>query len=112
MSDRILLTMPSSERMRGVATLVLGGIGSRLDLPYERTDDLQLAVVSALDATDSGDVSIEIDAADESIVLTMGPLRTGAGEDEGLGRVLSRLVDDVRHDDRDGADWLTLSLAR
>jgi hypothetical protein len=37
-------------RHRGVATLVLGGDRSRLDLPHERVDELQLAVLSVLDA--------------------------------------------------------------
>ena len=63
-SDRIVLTMPAHERLRGVATLVLGGVGGRLQLPYERMDDLQLAVLSALDATgDDGEVSLELDAS-------------------------------------------------
>ena len=39
-TDMISLTIPTATRFRGVATLVLGGIGSRLDLPYERVDDL------------------------------------------------------------------------
>ena len=51
-SDRIVLTVPAGARFRSVATLVLGGIGGRADLPYERMDDLQLAVLSILDSTD------------------------------------------------------------
>ena len=50
MGDRVVLTIPAEPRFRSVATLVVGGIGSRADLPYERADDLQLAVLSALDA--------------------------------------------------------------
>ena len=53
-TDRIVLTMPTDVRLRSVATLVLGGVGSRLDLPFEKTDDLQLAVLSALEAADGG----------------------------------------------------------
>jgi hypothetical protein len=110
-SDRIVLTMPTDARFRSVATLVLGGIGSRLDLPYERMDDLQLAVVSALTATDHETVTLEVDADEAGLRLALGPVRRGSGEDDGLVRVLSRLVDDVAHESRDGSEWLTLGVS-
>ena len=50
MGDRIVLTIPAdpdSEVSRRSSLVVSG---ARADLPYERTDDLQLAVLSALDA--------------------------------------------------------------
>jgi len=107
--DRILLTIPSDARFRSVATLVLGGIGSRADLPFERTDDLQLAVLSALDASAESDVTVEIDAAsDGRLAVSVGPVRDGSGEDAGLLRVLSPLVDTVAAERRDGVEWLTL----
>ena len=111
-SDRIVLTMPTDVRLRSVATLVLGGLGSRLDLPFERTDDLQLAVLSALDATDDADVSLEAEADATGLRLAIGPVRSGSGEDEALVRVLSRLVDNVDHERRDGHEWLILRIAR
>ena len=106
--DRIVLTIPSDARFRSVATLVLGGIGSRADLPFERTDDLQLAVLSALDASSSGDVTVEVETGSGRLAVAIGPVREGSGEDAGLARVLSRLVDEVSHERRDGAEWLTL----
>jgi anti-sigma regulatory factor (Ser/Thr protein kinase) len=111
-TDRIVLALPTEARFRSVATLVLGGIGSRADLPYERMDDLQLAVLSALDAADQPDVTIEVDADENGVSLALGPVRDGSGDDEGLGLVLSRLVDDVTHERRDGAEWLSLRLSR
>lgn len=111
-SDRIVLTMPTDAGLRGVATLVLGGLGSRLDLPFERTDDLQLAVLSTLDATDRGEVTLEVDADESVLRLAIGPVRAGSGEDDALMRVLSPLVDEVDHERRDGDEWLTLRLAR
>jgi hypothetical protein len=110
-SDRIVLTIPSEERFRAIATLVLGGVGSRADLPYERMDDFQLAVLSALEATSADTVTIEIDAGDDGILLALGPVRNGSAADEGLGLVLSRLVDEVAHEHRDGSEWLALRLA-
>jgi hypothetical protein len=109
-SDRIVLRMPTETRFRSVATLVLGGIGSRLELPYERTDDLQLAVLSALDASDDTIVTLEVDADEGGLRLALGPVRGGSSEDDGLIRVLSHLVDDVAHESRDGSEWLTLGI--
>jgi hypothetical protein len=111
-SDRIVLTMPSDVRLRSVATLVLGGIGSRLDLPFERTDDLQLAVLSALEATDGGDVTVEVDADDGDLRLAVGPVRAGSAEDGALMRVLTPLVDEVQRELRDSQEWLTLRVQR
>jgi hypothetical protein len=111
-TDRIVLALPTEARFRSVATLVLGGIGSRADLPYERMDDLQLAVLSALGAADQAEVTLEVDADESGVSLTLGPVRDGSGDDQGLGLVLSRLVDDVTHERRDGAEWLSLRLSR
>jgi hypothetical protein len=108
MGDRIVLTIPAEPRFRSVATLVIGGIGTRADLPYERTDDLQLAVLSALDAGASDEVTVEVDASDGRLEIAVGPVRDGSGADAGLVRVLSRLVDDVATQRRDDAEWLTL----
>jgi hypothetical protein len=112
MTDRIVLTMPTDARIRSVATLVLGGLGSRLDLPFERTDDLQLAVLSAFEATDGGDVTLEVDADESGLRLAIGPVRAGSGEDESLMRVLSRLVDQVEREHRHGEEWLSLRISR
>lgn len=109
-TDRIELTLPATPRFRGVATLVLGGVGSRFDLPYERTDDLQLALTSALDAARDDDVSLEIDVNGGGLRLAVGPLRDGSGQDEALTRVLTRLVDRVDAERRDGSEWIVLEL--
>jgi anti-sigma regulatory factor (Ser/Thr protein kinase) len=112
MTDTIVLTMPTSPRLRGVATLVLGGIGSRLDLPYEKMDDLQLAVLSVLAATDGDTVTIEVTADDDLVAVGIGPLSDGSSDDGALTRVLERLVDTVEAADRDGGEWLMLRLFR
>jgi hypothetical protein len=111
MTDTIFLTIPAEARYRGVATLVLGGIGSRADLPYDRMDELQLAVLSILDAGKGGDVSLQVVTGDESMTVSVGPLVKGSGTDDGLARVLLRLVDDVASERRDGEEWLTLRLS-
>jgi hypothetical protein len=111
-TDRVLLTIPSDADYRSVATLVLGGIGSRMNLPYERLDDLSLALESALESALDGTVTIEFGALDpDGLELAIGPLRSGSGRDDALTLVLSRLVDGVRHELRDGVDWLVLRTA-
>jgi len=72
MGDRVVLTIPAEPRFRSVATLVVGGIGSRADLPYERADDLQLAVLSALDAGIADEMTVEVDASDGRLEITGG----------------------------------------
>lgn len=111
-TDRILLTIPPDERFRSVPTLVLGGIGSRLDLPYERMDDLQLAVLSLLAAVDGDEATIDVAADDGFLSVRVGPLRPGSAEDAALGRVVSRLVDAVEPGTRNGAEWITVRMAR
>ena len=110
-SDRIVLTIPTDARLRSVATLVLGGIGSRAELAYERMDDLQLAVLSALDAVDGHAATIEVDADGDTLRVTLGRLRDGAASDTGLARVLAPLVDEVGYESRDGGQWVTLAVS-
>lgn len=111
-TDRIVLTLPTEARFRGVGTLVLGGVGSRLDLPYERMDDLQLALLSAIETAADGEVTVEIDADAEGIRLAVGPLRPGSATDGAFDLVLSRLADDVEHQNRgDGGEWVALRIA-
>jgi anti-sigma regulatory factor (Ser/Thr protein kinase) len=109
-TDRIVVTVPADPRFRSAASLVLGGVGSRLEVPYERLDDLQLALASALDSAREGEVTLEVAAAADELRLTLGPLRDGASADPGLALVLLRLVDEVEHERRDGDEWLSLRL--
>lgn len=113
MSDIISLTIPSDPRFRGVATLVLGGVGARLELPYERIDDLQLALTGALEATDgTAAVTVEIRAESDRVVVVVGPLGAGSTSDPGVERVLRPLADAVRPWLRDGGEWIELEFTR
>ena len=115
-ADRVVLTLPGNPSLRGVASLVLGGIGSRIDLPYEKVDELQLAVLSVLGACDPAIVTIEIEIEEEAVLVTLGPLPDDTVAAPGVRAVLDRLVDGVqpsrRETDAGSAEWVTLSLAR
>jgi hypothetical protein len=110
MTDRILLTLPANPRLRGVATLVLGGVGSRFDLPYDKVDNLQLAVLSVLAASNLERVTIEVEVGEQRVEVSVGPLADGEASDSGLRRVLERLVDDTVTSEREGEHWITLAL--
>jgi anti-sigma regulatory factor (Ser/Thr protein kinase) len=112
MTDHISLTLPTAAHFRGVATLVLGGVGSRLDLPYERVDDLQLAVLSVLEASSDDRVTVEVAADDDSVLVSVGPLADGSRSDGALARVLDPLVDSFEASERDEHVWITLRVRR
>src|SRR6266516_3914228 len=112
------LTMQEGPRFLGVARLLVGGLAARLDLPYEQMDDLQLAAESvlAVDATEDGEVVLELELREDAIEIRIAPFdgqafeQAAAEEPEGLSldRLLAALVDDLRVDRRDGVDWLVL----
>jgi hypothetical protein len=110
--DRISLNLPAASSFRGVVSLVVGGVGGRIDLPYERTDDLQLAILAALEASADEAVTVELLVTDEHVRVTVGPLESGTAGDRALLKVLGPLVDSVEGTVRDEREWLALSLTR
>ena len=108
MNDTIVLTIPTASNTAVSRASFSAGVGSRLDLPFERMDDLQLAVLSMLDASRTDDASVEIRAEDGHVAVSVGPLRDGAEDDAGLALVLTRLtnrVESARRDDAPGSPW-------
>ena len=113
--DTISLTIPAERRYLGVVNLVVGGLGSRLDLSFERVDDLQLAVDSVLaqgDPSLAGTLTVEVDVEEARLVVRVGPLVDGGASDDGLKRVLATLVSSVWPLDREGREWIQLELQR
>jgi hypothetical protein len=113
--DTIVLTVPAERRFLRVVNLVLGGLGSRLDLSFERVDDLQLAVDSVLaqgDPSHTDALTVEVDVEATRLVLRVGPLVDGGASDDGLKRVLGTLVSSAWPLDREGREWVELELER
>jgi hypothetical protein len=108
--DHVVITVPAGRPFRGVLRLVVGGIGSRCGLSFDHVDELQLAVDSLLDHRNPAHDTIELEAAigDEEVVLVVGPFM-GDGDLAGR-RVTTALVDRARTIDRDGFDWIELSV--
>jgi anti-sigma regulatory factor (Ser/Thr protein kinase) len=119
-TDTIKLTIPHQPPYHGVALLVVGGLAARLDLPYESLEDLQLALENVLESGEYGtqpQVNVELEVADGSLAMIVGPLDGEAvkealeedGDDRiSLGRLLATLVDDVQLKRREDGDWLRL----
>src|SRR4029078_12440520 len=48
-TDVVSISVPAAPGWTGVVELVLAGLGARLDLPYDRIDELQLATTAVLE---------------------------------------------------------------
>ena len=82
MTDEIRLTIPRDRALYSVAHLVVGGLGSRLDLTIEHLEDLQLALDAVLErARESEEVTIAVVVQDGAIETKIGPLRDGVREE-------------------------------
>jgi hypothetical protein len=121
-TDEITLTIPRDRALYSVAHLVLGGLGTRLNLTIEHLEDLQLAVDAVLERVRAVEhVTITVGVSEGAIETAIGPLRDGvraeleASEDEdediGLRRILDALVDEVELTQTDGEDWVKLTKA-
>jgi anti-sigma regulatory factor (Ser/Thr protein kinase) len=119
-TNTIRLKIPHQPPYHGVALLVVGGLAARLDLSYEKLEDLQLALENVLENGDyvsEAQVTVELDVLDDSLSLVVGPLdgaavRTALEDDRddriSLGRLLDTLVEGVTIESRDDGDWLRL----
>jgi anti-sigma regulatory factor (Ser/Thr protein kinase) len=115
-TDVVTLQLPREREFFGVAHLVLGGLGARLDLTYDVLEDMTTAIdelLSRREATD--DVTLSVTIEDDAIIATVGPFSGRVadelhGSDEGLGlrRVLETVVDQVDVNERDGRQWVEL----
>jgi anti-sigma regulatory factor (Ser/Thr protein kinase) len=119
-TNTIRLKIPHQPPYHGVALLVVGGLAARLDLSYEKLEDLQLALENVLENGDyvsEAEVTVELEVLDDSLSLVVGPLdgaavRTALEDDRddriSLGRLLDTLVEGVTIESRDDGDWLRL----
>lgn len=112
MTDRISLTVPAGLRGAGVVALVLGGLGSRLELPVDRIDELALAVATVSPSVTGEVFALEADVLGDRLVVRLGPLEEGTATDDALRRVIDRLVDKVDEIRRADREWLQFELVR
>jgi anti-sigma regulatory factor (Ser/Thr protein kinase) len=119
-TSTIRLKIPHEAPYHGVALLVVGGLAARLDLSYEKLEDLQLALENVLENGDyvsEPQVTVELDLLDDSLSVVVGPLdgaavRAALEDDRddriSLGRLLDTLVEEVSIESRNDGEWLRL----
>jgi anti-sigma regulatory factor (Ser/Thr protein kinase) len=115
-TDVVTLQLPRERDFFGVAHLVLGGLGARLELTYDVLEDMTTAIDELLNRRESSDnVTLTVKIEDEALVATVGPFGGGVadelhGSDEELGlrRVLETAVDKVEVSERDDGQWVEL----
>jgi anti-sigma regulatory factor (Ser/Thr protein kinase) len=111
------LTLPADEAFHRVAHLVLGGLAVRLDLTYERLEDLELAVDALLERqADGQDVTLVVRVLDGALQTSIGPLASvreelqhGRDDAVDLRRILGTVCDNVEIVDRNGGQWVQLT---
>ncbi len=115
--DRIVLDLPRDRPFFRIAHLVLGGLAVRLDLTFEHLEDLQLALASVLERSETEEeFTLRLRIDDGEIAASLGPLdervrrdlEHPAGDDVGLRRVLETVVDRIEVAERDGSQWVEL----
>lgn len=112
MTETIVLTIPAGARGAGVVALVLGGLGSRLDLSIDRVDELTLAADVLGAAALHERLELAMTVEDDRLLVRMGPLENGAVSEQGRRRVLEPLVDRVGVVACEGREYAELELAR
>ena len=116
MTDVVTLQLPRERDFFGVAHLVLGGLGARLDLTYDVLEDMTTAIDELLNRSEpTEDVTLTVTMEKDAIVANVGPFGSRVAEELrasdpglGLGRVLEISVDEVSVSERDGAHWVEL----
>jgi anti-sigma regulatory factor (Ser/Thr protein kinase) len=116
-TDVVTLQLPRERDFFGVAHLVLGGLGARLDLTYDVLEDMTTAIDELLNRRESSeDVTLTVKIEDEAIIATVGPFSRRVADELhasdaelGLRRVLETAVDKVTVSERDGLQWVELT---
>lgn len=115
--DEISLTLPADDAFHPVAHLVLGGLAVRLDLTYERLEDLELAVDALLERqAEAREVTLVVRVLDGALQTSIGPLESvreelehGRNDALDLRRILGTVCDNVEIVDRNGGQWVELT---
>ena len=114
-AEALVLTLHNEPRFYGLVRLVISGLASQFDLPYEQMDDLQLAIetVLARDSHQGEEFTLRIEPREDRMSVWLRPVDEHEPDDGdsnqiGLDRVLRNLVDGVELVSLDDARWLRL----
>ena len=108
----VRLELSANACCRAVGRLVVGGVGSRLALPVDRIEDLQLAVEALLSRTAARRVvDLELTESTEWLRVRLGPFAPAPAERGRVQEMLLRLVEDVDVQDSGDGEWIVLGAA-
>jgi hypothetical protein len=114
-SEALVLTLHNERQFYGLIRLLVSGLASQFDLPYEQMDGLQLAVetVLARDSHQGDEVTLRIEPGEQHIGVWLRPVDEHEPDEAqsdqiGLDRLLAKLVDLVEVVSVDGERWLYL----
>jgi hypothetical protein len=119
-TDEITLTIPRDRALYGVAHLVLGGLGIRMNVTIEHLEDLQLALEAVLErARDAQEVTIAMRLDGGEMQTRIGPMHDGVraeleaeeNDEVSLRRILDALVDRVEVEADERGDWVKMTKA-
>jgi hypothetical protein len=98
---------------------VIGGLAVRLELTFEKLEDIQVALGALLDCcAEDDEVTIRVALEGTTLKLAVGPFDGKKLDDEldreptdgpSLERVLEAVADTVERVERDGGTWVELT---
>src|SRR6185437_5978787 len=73
-SEEGTLTLPAERDFHRIAHLVIGGLAVRLDLTFDKLEDLQVALGALLDCCgDDNEVTVRVALEGSTLKLAVGP---------------------------------------
>jgi hypothetical protein len=112
-TSAVQIELPSRPGFNAVGRLVTGGYASRLELPVERIEDLQLAVEALLSRSAAGGALIvRMSECERGLDVTLGPFAPAPEERRSVERMLHALVEDVLVQDSDEGEWVVMRATR
>ena len=109
----VRLELPARACCHAVGRLVVGGVGSRLAIPVEQIEDLQLAVEALLSRPSAQPVvDVELTESRKGLRVRLGPLVPVPAERDRMREMLCTLVGDADVQDSGDGEWIVLSVER
>ena len=110
--SQVQLELPARQ-FNAVGRLVTAGYASRLELPVDRIEDLQLAVEALLCRPGAtGSLVVRMSECEPGIAVTLGPFASAPDQRPSLERMLQALVDEVLVQDSDEGEWIVMRAMR
>jgi len=80
-------------------------------VPVDRVEELGFALESLSRHVTDPRIALEVTVDVERLAVSIGPFGQDPLADDGVGRVVRGLVDEVSATERDGDHWVTLGVA-